>query len=150
MTTTGQAGRQVEETFKRFGSLINFAMLMIGFLGLFFTAGEWKNTVETELVQIRTSTANWQTNHDAYHRDRLADTKEVQGAVNSRLSAIERMQQEEARKNDAQEQRIATIEKAVSTVEQNAATTSRTLNEMSGNLQVMKEILSRIEKKQGG
>lgn len=146
MTTTGQAGRQVEETFKRFGSLINFAMLLVSFLALFVYVGSWKTTVETDNAAMK----QWQINHEAYHRDRLADTKEVQGAVNSRLSAIERMQQEEARKNDSQEQRLAAMEKAVDTVEQNAALTNRTLNEMNGSLQVMKEILSRIEKKQGG
>jgi len=150
MTQAGQAGRQVEETFRRFGSLINFAMIGFGFIGTLMYIGSWKTTVETDIVTIRNNTTMWQTNHDSYHRDRLADTKEVQGAVNTRLNVLEQRQQEGARKDDTLEQRLATMEKGLNSVEQNATATNKTLGEISGNMQVMKEILSRIEKKQGG
>lgn len=146
MTTTGQAGQAVKQTFQQFGSLINFAMLAIGFLAIFVTAGSWKTTVEAGLSDNK----RWQDEHMLYHRDRLSETKENQGAVNARLSKHDDLQQQDARKLDNLEQRITTMEKAVNTVEQNAALTNRTLNEMNGNLQVVKEILNRIEKKQGG
>jgi len=146
MTQAGVAGRQVEETFRRFGSLINFAMIVIGFAVAAMTVGSWRTTQETNDAK----TAEWQLNHEQLHRERLADVKEVQGAVNSRLSGLDKGQQDAGRAIDNLEQRLATVEKAVNTVEQNAALTNRTLNEMNGNLQVVKEILNRIEKKQGG
>lgn len=146
MTQAGQAGQAVEETFKRFGSLINFSVLLIGFLAMFITAGSWKTTVENGIAESK----RWQEDHMSYHRDRLAETKEIQGAVNARLGKQDDLQQQDARKLDTLEQRVTSLEKGLNTVEQNAAMTNRSLNDISGKLQVVQEILSRIEKKQGG
>lgn len=146
MTGTQQAGRQVEETFRRFGSLINFAMIFFGFVGTLMYLGSWKTTVETDISGMK----SWQTNHEAYHRDALADRKEAQGRTDALLSKLTDVQFAADRKADSLEQRVTTLEKAVNTVEQNAASTNKTLVEIGGNMQVVKEILSRIEKKQGG
>lgn len=146
MTQAGQAGKQVEETFRRFGSLINFAMLLVSFLALFVYVGSWKTTVETDTASIKA----WQINHDAYHRERLAETKQVQGAVDARINEQARNQQEDRRALDNVTQRLTAVEKAVDTVEGNAATTTATLNKLSGDMQVVKEILTRIEKQRGG
>lgn len=146
MTTTGQAGRQVEEFFKRFGSGVNFLMLLAAFVGGSMVLGSWRTTQETNDAK----TVEWQNNHEAYHRDALADRKEAQGRTDVLISKINEATLLSDRKIDSLEQRVATVEKAVNTVEQNAALTNRTLNEINGNLQVMKEILSRVEKKQGG
>lgn len=136
------SGKQVEETFKRFGSLINFFMLAVGFVTLFSYAGEWKNTVETDISQLRT----WQNSHMDYHRERLAETKEIQGQVSARLNELSRTQATDARLLDNITQRVATLEKSVDTVETNAANTIASLSKLSGDLQVVKEILTRIEK----
>lgn len=146
MTGTQQAGRQVEETFRRFGSLINFAMILGGLIIAVMAGGSWKTTIETEIGAGR----SWQANHEAYHRDALADRKEAQGRTDALLSKLTDTQFASDRKADSLEQRVTTLEKAVNTVEQNAASTNKSLGEISGNMQVMKEILSRIEKKQGG
>lgn len=146
MTQATQAGQKVKEAFQQFGSMINFVLLIVAFISGVMLLGSWRTTVETGLESGKI----WQNNHDAYHRERLAETKEIQGAVNARLSKNDDIQQQDARKLDSLEQRVTTMEKAVTTVEQNAAMQNRTLNEINGNLQVVKEILNRVEKKQGG
>lgn len=136
------SGKQVEDVFKRFGSLINFSMLLIGFFGLFVFAGEWKNTVETDINALR----QWQLGHDSYHRERLAETKEIQGQVSARINELAKNESIDGRLLDSITQRVATLEKSIDTVETNAARTTDALNKLSGDMQVVKEILTRIEK----
>lgn len=144
--TQAQAGQRVEETFRRFGSMINFIMLISGFVGLVFYLSNWKSDVEGG---IRAAQA-WQTSHEAYHRDRIKDTENIFGGINARLTANEKDRIEDRRTIDLLGQRVAGLEKAIDTVEANGAVTSAALNKLSGDMQVVKEILTRIEKKQGG
>jgi hypothetical protein len=142
MNQVVESGKQVEQTFQRFGSLINFVMLVGGFLAVFATAGAWKNTVETDINLLK----GWQVNHMEYHRDRLAETKEIQGQVSARLLESEKNRTVDARMLDNLTQRVSVLEKSIDTVETNAANTTAALNKMSGDMQVVKEILTRIEK----
>lgn len=136
------SGKQLEETFKRFGSLINFTMLVVSFVGLFIFLGEWKNTVETDIAGVK----NWQETHTAYHRDRLAETKEIQGQVSARLNELSKNESVDGRLLDSLAQRVTVLEKTIDSVEVNASRTTEALNKLSGDIQVVKEILTRIEK----
>lgn len=146
MTQAGQAGRQVEEFFKRFGSGLNFVVITVGLLGSVMWIGSWRTTQETNDAR----TVTWQTNHEAYHLQALSDRKEAQGKQDALIEKLGEIQGGDSRKIDALEQRVTVMEKAVNTVEQNATQTNRTLNEINGRLQVVTEILNRVEKKQGG
>jgi hypothetical protein len=136
------SGKQVEDTFKRFGSLINFSVLLVGFFGLFVGLGEWKSTVETDISGLKT----WQDNHTNYHRERLAETKEIQGQVSARLNELSKNEAADGRLIDSLTQRVSVLEKSIDTVEINASRTTEALSKLSGDMQVVKEILTRIEK----
>ncbi|MGV1953140.1 hypothetical protein ACQZ4Z_13085 [Agrobacterium vitis] len=144
--TQAQVGQKVEETFRRFGSMINFIVLIIGALASVATVGSWKNTQETNDAK----TLQWQLNHETYHRERLAENQKIIGSIETRLTNIERDRNEDRRVLDLTNQKLAGLEKAIDTVETNGAITTAALNKLSGDMQVVKEILTRIEKKQGG
>ena len=60
--------------------------------------------------------------------------------------SLDQAQASGARLLDSISQRVAILEKSIDTVETNAASTNAALNKLSGDMQVVKEILTRIEK----
>lgn len=144
--TQQQAGQKVEELFKRFGSLINFLTLLVGAILSIMMVGAWRSNLESNDLK----TAEWQLAHEAFHRDQASEAKEYRNLLATKTLEIDKNIREYERRVDSLDQRITSAEKSLNNVEKNAGDTNQALNKMSGDMQVVKEILTRIEKKQGG
>lgn len=92
----------------------------------------------------------WRLSHDEYHKERLAETRAREASFNERLRA------EEVRGNDV-DRKIDNLTYRVTVGEQSAVTISTSIrdlqagqNKQSSDIQVMKEILQRMEAAQQG
>lgn len=105
----------------------------------------WANTTR-DIEDLQT----WRTSHEQYHKERLADARAAEASFNERLRAEEVRGNEIERKIDNLTYRVTVAEQSAVTISSSIKDLQTGLNKFGSDLQVMKEILQRMEKGQQG
>jgi len=92
----------------------------------------------------------WRLSHEEYHKERLAETRAREASFNERLRAEEVRGNEVDRKIDNLTYRVTVGEQSAVTISSSIKDLQAGLNKFGSDLQVMKEILQRMEKGQQG
>ncbi len=123
-------------------TIINLVTLVGMFAGGVYI---WANTTR-DIEDLM----KWRASHEDYHKERLAETRAREASVNERLRA------EEVRGNDV-DRKIDNLTYRVTVAEQSAVSVTSSIkdlqagqNKQSSDIQVMKEILQRMEAAQQG
>jgi len=87
----------------------------------------------------------WRSNHEQYHKDRLAETKGIEARNDERLKSIEGDVRKLTGVTDNLSYRITTNEQTTSSTTQTVKEIQASLAQQAGDLRVIKEILQRLE-----
>lgn len=146
---------KVENIWQRFGSMINTGLILSAVIAAVWKGGgiyeAMNNRDETNAAEIRRveqkldnmaqdQVKAWEA-HQQVHKDRLGDVKEREGRYEQRFIAIEK----EQRRTDQLEYRLNVQEQQ--SIQTSAAIKefSSSLNSLSGDVRVVKEILQRLD-----
>ncbi|MEN3146111.1 hypothetical protein ABCW43_02230 [Neorhizobium sp. IRAMC:178] len=92
----------------------------------------------------------WRLSHEEYHKERLAETRAIAASVNERLRAEEVKGNEVERKIDNLTYRVTVAEQSAVSVTSSIKDLQTGFNKQASDLQVVKEILLRMEAVQQG
>lgn len=87
----------------------------------------------------------WRASHEEYHKERLAETRAIAASVNERLRSEEVRGNEVERKIDNLTYRVTVAEQSAVSVTSSIKDLQAGQNKQSSDIQVMKEILQRME-----
>ncbi|WP_174003126.1 hypothetical protein [Agrobacterium rubi] len=87
----------------------------------------------------------WKVNHEQLHKDRLAEVKGIEASYNQRLLALEGKSIESDRKIDNLAYRVTVTEQTTVNISTAIKDLQADFNRQSSDIQVMKEILQRLE-----
>lgn len=88
---------------------------------------------------------DWKVAHEQLHKERLVEVKTIEQAVNMRLSALEQKSSESERKADNLTYRVTVTEQTTVNISTAIKELQAEFNRQSSDIQVMKEILQRLE-----
>lgn len=100
----------------------------------------WANT--TRDIEDLTK---WRLSHEEYHKERLGETRAITASVNERLRSEEVRGNEVERKIDNLTYRVTVAEQSAVSVTSSIKDLQAGQNKQSSDIQVMKEILQRME-----
>lgn len=116
-------------------SLATLAGMIVGLLGI------WINS-QRDIGDLK----QWTASHEQLHRERLAEVKEKEGALNSRIGSIEK-------DADTSERQVDNLVYRVTILEQNRDALTKAVQELQGaiqklatNQEVSTEILQRLDR----
>lgn len=101
----------------------------------------WANTTR-DIEDLQ----RWRLGHEAYHKERLAEVKAMEGRTEERFRTIEA----EVRKIDGLAYRIGAAEQSMATTAAAIRDLQDLVSAQSGDIKVIREILQRIEAGQRG
>ncbi len=87
----------------------------------------------------------WKEGHDQLHKERLAEVKAIEASYNLRLSSLEQKSIEAERKADNLTYRVTVTEQTTVNISTAIKELQADFNRQSSDIQVMKEILQRLE-----
>lgn len=87
----------------------------------------------------------WNEGHEQLHKERLAEVKAIEASYNLRLSALEQKSVEAERKADNLTYRVTVTEQTTVNISTAIKELQADFNRQSSDIQVMKEILQRLE-----
>ena len=87
----------------------------------------------------------WKEGHEQLHKERLAEVKAIEASYNLRLSALEQKSVEAERKADNLTYRVTVTEQTTVNISTAIKELQADFNRQSSDIQVMKEILQRLE-----
>jgi chromosome segregation ATPase len=87
----------------------------------------------------------WKESHEQLHKERLAEVKAIEASYNLRLSALEQKSVEAERKADNLTYRVTVTEQTTVSISTAIKELQADFNRQSSDIQVMKEILQRLE-----
>nr|CAD6413107.1 hypothetical protein REQ54_01107 [Rhizobium sp. Q54] len=117
--------------------LVTLAVMLIGGVAV------WVNTrrdVEDLVL--------WRNQHEQYHKERLAEVKTIEAAYNERIRAGEVRDNDFDRKLDNLSYRVTVTEQSAVTISTSIKELQNVVNKQAGDLQVVREILQRMEAQQ--
>ena len=117
--------------------LVTLAVMLIGGVAV------WVNTRRDvdELVE-------WKDKHELYHKDRLAEVKTIEAAYNERIRSGEVRDNDFDRKLDNLTYRVTVTEQSAVSITTSFKELQDVVNKQSGDIQVVREILQRMEAQQ--
>ena len=87
----------------------------------------------------------WRSNHEQYHKDRLAEVRAIEAAYSERLRAGELKDNDFDRKLDNLTYRVTVTEQSAVTISSSIKELQTVVNKQNSDLQVVREILQRME-----
>lgn len=145
----------VTKIWKEFGSLINTGLLIAAVVGGIWRGGGWAEATSnaiaknaTAIERIERDQANKWLAHEQYHKDRLGETKEAQGKIDARLTAVEGGIAKLERKQDSFEYRLTQAEQSSAATASALKDIQAVVSKQSVDLGVAIEILKRLEASQ--
>jgi hypothetical protein len=149
--------QQVETTWQRFGSMINTGMILAAALGFVWKGGRDAEALEnsisknaSSIERIERDQGNKWLSHEQYHKDRLGETKELQGKIEARLNAVENNTAKVERKQDNFDFRLTQAEQSGAATASAMKDIQTVVSKQSVDLGVAIEILKRLEAIQRG
>ena len=144
--------KQVESTWQRFGSMINTGLIVGGLVMLIMKSGSYFTSLEGDIktnadaiLRLDGKQAEKWTAHEELHKNRLADVTGKETAFNERLKALESSSFEILREQDNLKYRVTVTEQSAQTISAAIKDLQNDFNKQSSDLQVMKEILQRLD-----
>lgn len=144
--------KQVESTWQRFGSMINTGLIIAGLIALIMKSGSYFTSLETSIktnadsiVRIENKQADKWTSHEELHKNRLAEVTGKETAFNERLKSLESSTFDILREQDNLKYRVTVTEQSAVTISTAIKDLQNDFNKQSSDLQVMKEILQRLD-----
>ncbi|WP_312809498.1 hypothetical protein [Agrobacterium cavarae] len=155
--------KQVEGFWQRFGSMLNTALIVAAVFGFFIKAGGWVERVEADIRantadisrverdadakrgQIEKAQAEKWTAHEDLHKNRLSEVSKIEAATNERLKSLEKQANDDERRLSGLEYRTTVLEQMTVNISTAIKELQAAFNRQSGDIQVMKEILQRME-----
>lgn len=131
--------REFKWNFNTIIQLVTLFVMLIGGIAV------WINTRRDvdELVE-------WKGVHEQYHKERLAEVKTIEAAYSERIRSGEIRDKNFDRKLDNLTYRITVTEQSAVTITSSLKELQEVVNKQAGDLQVVKEILQRMEAQQRG
>jgi len=117
--------------------LVTLAVMLIGGVAV------WVNTrrdVEELII--------WKDQHEQVHKERLAEVKMIEAAYNERIRAGEVRDNDFDRKLDNLSYRVTVTEQSAVSITSSLKELQQVVNKQAGDLQVVREILQRMEAQQ--
>lgn len=143
---------KLEDTWKRFGSLINSGLILVAALSVFVKAGGYMERIENEIREnkneiafVRTEAVKKWEDHNNYHNTRLGETKERDGNINQRLSGYDSEIRGLTTTVKELSYQSATQEKTLTTLTDSVKNIASNQSDMSGDMKVIREVLQRID-----
>ncbi len=87
----------------------------------------------------------WKEGHEQLHKERLAEVKAIEASYNLRLSSLEQKSIEAERKADNLTYRVTVTEQTTVSISTAIKELQADFNRQSSDIQVMREILQRLE-----
>lgn len=144
--------KQVESTWQRFGSMINTGLIIAGLVALIMKSGSYFNSLETDIKEnadaiqrLENKQADKWTSHEELHKNRLAEVTGKETAFNERLKSLESSTFDILREQDNLKYRVTVTEQSAVTISTAIKDLQNDFNKQSSDLQVMKEILQRLD-----
>lgn len=123
---------------------------VLGLLGVFAAGISAWNGLGNDIARIDREIATrsqardaWVAGHETLHKERLAEVRNREGAVDARLSAMDG----QIRKLDELSFRVGATEQSAKTTAEAIKNLEATVNDQSANIRVMREILERQEER---
>lgn len=124
---------------------LNTVVMTIGFAGGLVAWGVTWGSFTSEVRALDQRTAVWATNHDNYHKDRLAEVKIRDGRIDADIATL---------KDDIKQ--IDNIAYRVTVVEQGQQATTKSIDELkiaisqqATDIRIVREILEQLREAQG-
>lgn len=144
--------KQVESTWQRFGSMINTVLIIAGLIALILKSGGYFTSLETDIKQnadsiqrLENKQADKWSSHEELHKNRLAEVTGKETAFNERLKTLEGTTFDILREQDNLKYRVTVTEQSAVTISTAIKDLQSDFNKQSSDLQVMKEILQRLD-----
>lgn len=144
--------KQVEGTWQRFGSMINTGLIVGGLVTLIMKSGGYFTSLESDIktnsesiIRLENKQAEKWTLHEELHKNRLADVTGKETAFNERLKTLEKSNFDILREQDNLKYRVTVTEQSAVTISTAIKDLQNDFNKQSSDLQVMKEILQRLD-----
>jgi len=97
--------------------------------------------IDREITTKSQARDNWVAGHEALHKERLADVRNREGAVDQRLANLDL----QVRKLDELSFRVGATEQSAKSTAEAIRNLEATVNDQSANIRVMREILERLD-----
>lgn len=88
---------------------------------------------------------NWRSSHEQYHKERLAEVKSTEAANAERFRTFEARMNDGERKIDQLTYRVTVTEQSAASITNSIKDLQALVNKTAGDLQVVREILQRME-----
>ncbi|UNZ50613.1 hypothetical protein [Agrobacterium tumefaciens] len=144
--------KQVEGTWQRFGSMINTGLIVGGLVTLIMKSGGYFTSLEGDIktnsesiIRLENKQAEKWTAHEELHKNRLAEVTGKETAFNERLKTLEKSNFDILREQDNLKYRVTVTEQSAVTISTAIKDLQNDFNKQSSDLQVMKEILQRLD-----
>ncbi len=144
--------KQVESTWQRFGSMINTGLIIAGLIALIMKSGSYFTSLEANIktnadsiLRLENKQADKWAAHEDLHKNRLAEVTGKETAFNERLKSLEGSTFDILREQDNLKYRVTVTEQSAVTISTAIKDLQNDFNKQSSDLQVMKEILQRLE-----
>ncbi|MDQ1186098.1 hypothetical protein [Agrobacterium larrymoorei] len=155
--------KQVEGFWQLFGSMLNTGLIVASVLDFFIEVGGWVERVESDIRantieiarverdadakrgQIEKAQSEKWSAHDDLHKNRLAEVSKLEAAIGERLKALEKQANDDDRRLAGFEYRTTILENMTENISTAIKELQMAFNRQSGDIQVMKEILQRME-----
>lgn len=152
----------VERTWGRFGSFINTLLIIFAAMTAIYAYGQKDEATARDIRAnkesldrldskmegyLKEGLKRWE-DHNNMHRDRLGDVKEREGSVTAKLASLEEKTLLAVRSADQVSYRVTVNEEAIKSLTSTFKETNTNLSQVIGDMQVIKAILTRMEKRQ--
>lgn len=127
--------------FKYEVNLTTIAALIGLFTAIWGASGRY-NGLENQVLNLDEEAQVWRNNHMLYHQERAKETTAIVTRYDERLKSLET----QSREFDRMEYRLTVQEQGTTSLTAAVADLRQIINDQSGDLRLIKEILQRIEK----
>lgn len=132
--------------------MINTGLIIAGLIALIMKSGSYFTSLETSIktnadsiIRIENKQADKWTSHEELHKNRLAEVTGKETAFNERLKSLESSTFDILREQDNLKYRVTVTEQSAVTISTAIKDLQNDFNKQSSDLQVMKEILQRLD-----
>lgn len=115
---------------------------VIGIVGSIWFASERYSKLESQVMRLDEEASDWRNNHMSYHRERMQEVTAATTRYDERLKRLE----DASREFDRMEYRLTVQEQGTTSLTAAVAELRQTINDQSGDIRLIREIVQRIEK----
>lgn len=144
--------RSISQGWQQYSSMINGALLVLGFAATLMSFGSYKTDLEQsiatnnkEIEAIKAKQDGLWSQHTDLHKERLAEVKANEASTNERFRISEQRANEVDRKIDNLTYRVTVAEQSTANITSSIRELQGLVNKTAGDLQVVREILQRME-----